>query len=172
MHELLYTIVDFKSSLELVLYVWFISTLNKALNWIELEVEFESCVHCNYFNDRARKVRKIFPEGCKIKSGIVFRIVLTLSLKSLHSTQESNSTSVNWRVLYEKWSNKWVKILKFWRTELSYAQNKQSGEKERLLGINTCPSLNDVMGIRCIKCNRSEQVYDIKSFGVSCLVDN
>ena len=31
-----YTIVDFKSSLELVLYVWFISTLNKALNWIEL----------------------------------------------------------------------------------------------------------------------------------------
>jgi hypothetical protein len=32
---LLYTIVDFKSSLELVLYVWFISTLNKALNWIE-----------------------------------------------------------------------------------------------------------------------------------------
>jgi hypothetical protein len=29
------TIVDFKSSLELVLYVWFISTLNKALNWID-----------------------------------------------------------------------------------------------------------------------------------------
>ena len=53
------------------------------------EVEFDSCIHCNYFNDRARKVRKIIPEGCKIKSGIVFRIVLTLSLKSLHSTQDS-----------------------------------------------------------------------------------
>jgi hypothetical protein len=35
LYVLLYTIVDFKSSLELVLYVWFISTLNKALNWIE-----------------------------------------------------------------------------------------------------------------------------------------
>ena len=96
-----------------------------------MEVEFESCVECNYFNDRARKVRKTFPKGCKIKSGKVF-----------------------------------------WRTELSYAQNKQRGEKERLLGIDTCPSLNDIMGIRCIKCSRSEQVYDFKSFGVSCLVDN
>ena len=36
LYVLLYTIVDFKSSLELVLYVRFISTLNKALNWIEL----------------------------------------------------------------------------------------------------------------------------------------
>lgn len=27
--------VDFKSSFELVLYVWFIPTLNQALNWIE-----------------------------------------------------------------------------------------------------------------------------------------
>ena len=35
-YVLLYTIVDFKSSLELVLHVWFISTLNKSLNWIEL----------------------------------------------------------------------------------------------------------------------------------------
>ena len=41
------------------------------------EVEFESCVECNYFNDRARKVRKKFPEGCKIKSGIVFRYCKT-----------------------------------------------------------------------------------------------
>ena len=32
-------LVDFKSSLELVLYVWFISTLNKALNWIEKKKE-------------------------------------------------------------------------------------------------------------------------------------
>ena len=36
LYVLLYTIVDSKSSLELVLYVWFISTLNKALNWMEL----------------------------------------------------------------------------------------------------------------------------------------
>jgi hypothetical protein len=39
-------------------------------------------------------------------------------------------------------------------------QNMQRGERERLLGIDTCPSLNDIMEIRCIKCNRSEQVYD------------
>ena len=43
-----------------------------------------------------------------------------------------------------------MKILKFWRTELSNAQNKQRGEKERLLGIDTCPSLNDKKEIRCI----------------------
>ena len=36
LYVLLFTIVDFRSSLELVFYVWFISTLNKALNWIEL----------------------------------------------------------------------------------------------------------------------------------------
>ena len=42
LYVLLYTIVDFKSSLELVLYIWFISTLNKALNWIE----FDSVTEC------------------------------------------------------------------------------------------------------------------------------
>jgi hypothetical protein len=36
------------------------------------------------------------------------------------------------RVLYEKFGNKCVKILKFWRTELSYAQSKKRGEKVRL----------------------------------------
>ena len=35
LYVLLYTIVDFISSLVFVLYVWFISTLNKALNWIK-----------------------------------------------------------------------------------------------------------------------------------------
>ena len=73
---------------------------------------------------------------------------------------DSTSTSVIRRVLYEKWSNKWVKILKFWRNELSYAQNKTKDEKQRLLGIDTCPSLNDIMEIRCIKCTRSKHVYE------------
>ena len=41
-----------------------------------------------------------------------------------------------------------MKILKFWRTELSYAQNKSRGKKMRLLGMDTCPSLNDIMEIR------------------------
>jgi hypothetical protein len=50
-------------------------------------------------------------------------------------------------VLYEKFGDKCVKILKFWRTDLSYAQNKNRGEKMRLLGIDTCPSLNDIMEI-------------------------
>ena len=67
-----------------------------------------------------------------------------------------------------------MKILKFWRTELSYAQNKQRGEKKCLLGIDIYMSysLNDIMEIRYIKCNRSEQVYEFNSFGMSCLVDN
>ena len=64
------------------------------------------------------------------------------------------------RVLYEKFGNKCVKILKFWRTELSHAQNKNRAEKMGLLGMDTCPSLNDIMEIRCNKCTRSEQRYD------------
>jgi hypothetical protein len=56
------------------------------------------------------------------------------------------------RVLYEKFGNKCVKILNFWRTELSHAQNKNRAEKMGLLGMDTCPSLNDIMEIRCNKC--------------------
>jgi hypothetical protein len=47
------------------------------------------------------------------------------------------------RVLGEKFGNKYVKILKFGRTELSYGQNKNRGEKMGLLGMDRCPSLND-----------------------------
>jgi hypothetical protein len=36
-------------------------------------------------------------------------------------------------------------------TELSYAQNKSRVKKMRLLGMDTCPSLNDIMEIRCNK---------------------
>jgi hypothetical protein len=64
-------------------------------------------------------------------------------------------------VLIEKFGNNCVKILKFWRTELSYAQNKNRGKKMRLLGMDTCPSLNAIMEIRCNKCTRSEQGYDM-----------
>ena len=46
-------------------------------------------------------------------------------------------TSVRRGSLYEKFGNKCVKILKFWRTELSYAQNKNWGKKMRLLGMDT-----------------------------------
>ena len=42
-----------------------------------------------------------------------------------------------------------MKILKFFRTELSYAQNKNRGKKMGLLGMEMCPSLNDIMNIRC-----------------------
>ena len=71
-----------------------------------------------------------------------------------------NGRVVTSGVQYEKMGNKCVKILKFWRTELSYAQNKNRDEKVRLLGMDTCPSLNDIMEIRRNKCTRSEQVYD------------
>jgi hypothetical protein len=30
----------------------------------------------------------------------------------------------------------------------------------RLLGMGACPSLDDIMEIRCNKCTRSEQGYD------------
>ena len=41
-----------------------------------------------------------------------------------------------------------------------YAQQKIRGKKMHLLGMDTCPSLNDIMEIRCNKCTRSEQGYD------------
>jgi hypothetical protein len=44
-----------------------------------------------------------------------------------------------------------VKILKLWRTELSYAQNKNRGEKMRFLGMDTCPRLNDIMEINKVQ---------------------
>ena len=55
----------------------------KMFTHLLTEVEFESCVECNYFNDRARKVRTTFPEGCKIQSGIVFRYCKTNILQLL-----------------------------------------------------------------------------------------
>ena len=85
-----------------------------------------------------------------------FGTFLTLSLKLM----QWYVASVIRGSLYEKFGNKCVKILKFWRTELSYAQNKNRGKKMRLLGMDICPSLNDIMEIRCNKCTRSEQGYE------------
>ena len=39
-----------------------------------------------------------------------------------------------------------MKIVTFWGTELSYAKSKHRGEKVRLLEIDTCTSLNEIMG--------------------------
>jgi hypothetical protein len=88
--------------------------------------------------------------------GIIFRKFLTLSLKLM----QGYVTSVIRVSLCEKIGNKYLKILKFWRTERSYAQNKNRDKKMPLLGMDTCPSLNDVMEIRCNACTRSEQGYD------------
>ena len=38
--------------------------------------------------------------------------------------------SIQRRVLYEKFGNKCVKILKFWKTELSYAQKQKQERKD------------------------------------------
>ena len=86
----------------------------------------------------------------------MFGTFLTLSLKFM----QWYVTSVNRGILYETFGNKCVKILKFWRTELSQAQSKNRGKKMCLLGLDTCPSLNDIMEIRCTKCTRSDQGYD------------
>ena len=101
------------------------------------------------FNERIRKVPKIYI--------LIFRTFLTLSLKLM----QLYVTSVSRGSLYEKFGNKCVKILQFWRTELSYAQSKNKGKKMRLLGMYTCPNLNDIMEITCNKCTRSEQGYDV-----------
>ena len=85
-----------------------------------------------------------------------FGTFLTVSLKLM----QWYVISVIHGSLYKKFGNKCVKILKFWRTELSYAQNKNRGKKMRLLGRDICPSLNDIMEIRYNKCTRSEQGYD------------
>ena len=37
-----------------------------------------------------------------------------------------------------------MEILVFWSTEISHAQSKEKGENARLLGIETCPSLNEI----------------------------
>ena len=50
--------------------------------------------------------------------------------------------------------------LKFWKTDLSHAQNNNRGEVMRLLEMDAYPSLDDIMEIRCNKCTRSGQVYD------------
>jgi hypothetical protein len=86
----------------------------------------------------------------------LFGTFLNLSLKLM----QWYVTSVSRGSLYEKVGNKCMKILKFWRTELSYAENKNRGKKMLRLGMDTCPSLNDIMKIRCNKCTRSEQGYD------------
>ena len=39
-------------------------------------------------------------------------------------------------------------------------KTKPGEKKMRLLGMDTCPSLNDIMEIRCNRCTRSEQGYD------------
>ena len=86
----------------------------------------------------------------------IFGTFLTLSLRLM----QWYVTSVIRGSLYEKFGNKCVKILKLWRTELSYAQSKNRSKKMRFLRMDTCPSLNDIMEIRCNKCTRSEQGYD------------
>jgi hypothetical protein len=108
----------------------------------------EVTYHCINFNDRVRNVPKFIIE--------IFGTFLTLSLKLM----QWYVTSTIRGCLYEKFGNKCVKILTFWRTELSYAQNKNRGKKMCLLGMDTCPSFNDIMEIRCNKCTQSEQGYD------------
>jgi hypothetical protein len=51
-----------------------------------------------------------------------------------------------------------VKILKFWRTELSYAQNKNRGKKIRLLGMDTYPSLNNTQGMQLGRFKNNKEI--------------
>ena len=108
----------------------------------------EVTYHCINFNDNVRKVPNIY----YLNVWYVSDPIVEVNAVVRHFRQRGS--------LYEKFGNKCVKILKFWRTELSYAQNKNRGKKMRLLGMDTCPSLNDIMEIRCNKCTRSEQRYD------------
>jgi hypothetical protein len=66
-------------------------------------------------------------------------------------------TSVIRGSICEKYGNKCVKILKFWRTELSYAQNKNRGKKMRLFEMDTFPSLINNVNDRV----RKDFVYSV-----------
>ena len=111
----------------------------------------------NQFSEIKIKQSRLFNRLTRKFQKFKYGTFLTLSLKLM----QWYVTSVSRGSLYEKFGNKCVKILKFWRTELSYAQNKNRGKKMHLLGMDTCPSLNDIMEIRCNKCTRSEQGYDL-----------
>ena len=96
----------------------------------------EVTYHCINFNDRNKFLNFSDPIVTRIiqrtLSAIAKRNIttglfgLTLSWKLM----QWYVTSVNRGSLYEKFGNKCVKILKFWRTELSYAQNKNRGKKD------------------------------------------
>ena len=53
-------------------------------------------------------------------------------------------------------SHPWVHIRKSWQR----MHKTKTGKKMFLLGMDTFPSLNDIMEIRCNKCTRIEQGYD------------
>ena len=101
LYVLLYTIVDFKSSLELALYVWFISTLNKALNWIpHFELSLGS-------NDRRREMEKTgtciwtFCRGkrcdrCKTEEYIIIPLWWNTNARHLFYISWSCRTRKNW----------------------------------------------------------------------------
>jgi hypothetical protein len=40
----------------------------------------------------------------------------------------------------------------------------KTGEKVRLLGMDTCPNLNDIMEIRCNKCINNPQGMKLRRF--------
>jgi hypothetical protein len=48
-------------------------------------------------------------------------------------------------------------------------KTKTGAKRLRLLGMDTCPSLNDIMEIRCNKCTRSEPGRDTYTTGSSRL---
>ena len=96
-------------------------------------------IECFLFLYLDRLLFVCFPKGCKIKSGsfsnfscpIVEVITFVVHWYKIRTQLPSS---------YEKRSNKRMKILKFWRTELSSkienAQNKKRGEEIRLLDSN------------------------------------
>ena len=92
----------------------------------------------------------------KIQQKFKYGTFLTLSLKLM----QWYVTSVSRWSLCEKFGKKMCENLKILENWAIVCTHKNRRKKIRLLGIDTCPSLNDIMEIRCNKCTRSEQGYD------------
>jgi hypothetical protein len=116
--------------------------------------------------------RKTIPDFVLHPSGKVFRTFLALYIV------EVITFDTRLKLYFRQWKGTIRKIKQYMSENLKILENwaivctKQTQRRKEMPFRNwyMSYSFNDIMDIRCIKCNRSEQVYEFKSFGVSCLV--
>jgi hypothetical protein len=82
------------------------------------EVEFESCAECNYFNDKARKVRKTFPDFILQPLGKVFR-----SEFESHYYLSLITFAYLYLLAYE-WKVRWIQIFNEYSRNINLQRSK------------------------------------------------